>query len=214
MPIIKVVAKRFLRSLIYRFPPVMIWPHRLYVWLDVLAITSDIAGEVLEVGCYLGGTAAISVKMLDAIGSDRSYTVIDTFNGFNEGQFHADVRLGASQKLAREFSSNSPSLTRWVLDRHGGKRVKIVQGDVTKIPDDQIPAQISACLLDVDLAEPIYEGLKRLYPRLVAGGIIAVDDCDADEGGYKARIGYDRFMSENGLTPEYKYGMGLIMKAR
>jgi len=209
---LKLIAKRVLRPLIYRFPPVMIWPHRLYIWLDVLSRTKNVSGDVLEVGCYLGGTAAVSVRMLDAIGSDRPYTVIDTFSGFNEGQFKNEVRLGANQRLANEFSSNSPELTRWVLDRHGGKRVKIVQGDIVKITDDQIPMRISACLLDVDLEEPIYEGLKRLYPRLVTGGIIAVDDCDNHEGGYKAKIGYERFMAENGFTPEYKYGMGLVAK--
>jgi O-methyltransferase len=171
----KLLAKRILRPLIYRFPPVMIPPHRLYVWLDVLSRTKNISGDVVEVGCYLGGTAAVSVRMLDAIGSDRPYTVIDTFSGFDEGQFRNEVRLGVNPLLASEFSSNSRKLARWVLDRHGGKRVKIVQGDVAKIADDEIPARVSACLLDVDLEEPTYRGLKRLYPRVVAGGIIAVD---------------------------------------
>jgi O-methyltransferase len=207
---LKLAAKRVLRPLLYRFPPVMISPHRLYVWLDVLSRTKNVSGDVLEVGCYLGGTAAVSVRMLDAIGSDRSYTVIDTFSGFDEGQFRNEVRLGANPLLASEFSSNSPELARWVLDRHGGKRVKIVQGDVTRITDDQIPTRISACLLDVDLEEPTYKGLTRLYPRLVAGGIIAVDDCD--NFSCKAKMGYERFMAENGFQSEFKYGMGLIAK--
>lgn len=147
----------------------MIRPDRLYIWLDVLSATEGIPGEVLEVGCYLGGTAAVSVQMLDAIGSQRPYTVIDTFSGFDDSQFQTEVRHGASKKLAREFSSNSPALTRWVLDRHGGKRVRIVHGDITKISDDRIPCRVSACLLDVDLAEPIYGGLCRLYPQLARG---------------------------------------------
>lgn len=209
--IMKLIGKRLLRPLIYRFPPVMIWPSRLYVWFDVLVNTKRLAGEIVEVGCYLGGTAAVSMRMLDHIGSTRVYTVIDTFDGFDAAQFDNEVALGAHKSLAGEFSSNSPSLTRWVLDKHGGKNVKIVVGDITTVSDDKLPARISACLLDVDLADPIYKGLNRLYPRLVPGGVIAVDDCELGTG-YKAVIGYEQFMKEQGLEPEYQFGMGLVRK--
>jgi len=207
---LRLLTKRVLRPLVYRFPPVMIPPHSLYVWLDVLARTKNVSGDVLEIGCYLGGTAAVSVRMLDAIRSDRSYTVIDTFSGFDEGQFKNEVRFGVNPLLAGEFSSNSPELARWVLDRHGGKRVKMVQGDVSRITDDQIPTRISACLLDVDLEDPTYEGLKRVYPRLAAGGIIAVEICE--NFSFKAKVGYERFMAENGFPSEFNYGMGIIAK--
>jgi hypothetical protein len=58
--------------------------------------------------------------------------------------------------VRNEFSANSPSLTRWVLDKHGGKDVVIHQGDIVSLPDSELPNKISACLLDVDLTDPIY----------------------------------------------------------
>jgi hypothetical protein len=182
--------------------------------MDVLSKTKDLRGDVLEIGCYLGGTAALSVKMLDAIGIQKDYTVIDTFEGFEKAQFAYELTLGAKRSLINEFSSNSPSLTRWVLNRHGAERVKIIQGNISKLPESQLPESVSACLLDVDLAAPIYDGLKKIYPRLVVGGIIAVDDCENVEGGYKAKLGYERFIAEMGMEPEFKYGMGLVTKTR
>jgi len=42
------------------------------------------------------------------------------------------------------------------MDKHGGKDVKMIQGDIAKLADNQLPAKISACLLDVDLVDAIY----------------------------------------------------------
>ena len=44
-------GKRVLKSLIYRFPPIMIAPERLYLWMDTLIQTQRVPGDVLEIGC-------------------------------------------------------------------------------------------------------------------------------------------------------------------
>jgi hypothetical protein len=67
--------------------------------------------------------------------------------------------------------------------------------------------------LDIDLAEPIYNSLKRIYGKLVPGGIVIVDDCDNDTL-YKARLGYDRFIEETGLKSEIRFGKGIVSKSR
>jgi hypothetical protein len=190
---------------------VIIKAERLYLWMDTMLKTKNVDGDVLEVGCYLGGTAALSRHFLDGIGSTKTYMVVDTFEGFVPDQWAQDEAAGTSADLARHFSSNSVELTRWVLNRHGASEVKISPGDITKMPDESLPSHLSACLLDVDLSEPSYAGLKRLYPRLESGGIILVDDCD-QETEYKARVGYERFMSEHRLSTEYRYGMGIVRK--
>jgi O-methyltransferase len=66
-------------------------------------------------------------------------------------------------------------------------------------------------LLDVDLSEPTYEGLKRLYACLAPGGIICIDDCPRDYD-WKARIGYRQFVAEAGLPEIYRHGMGVVVK--
>jgi hypothetical protein len=54
--------------------------------------------------------------------------------------------------------------------------------------------------------------LQRFWPRMVAGGAaIYVDDCPADYD-WKARIGYEKFCGEAGLTPRYEYGLGVLYK--
>jgi O-methyltransferase len=208
----KYLLKSLLKPLIYRFPPIMLAPERLMLWQQTLIETADVEGDIVEVGCYLGGTAAVAAKMMRNLGSEKQYRVYDTFSGFISEQWIADSDKGIFSDTRDDFSSNSPELTRWVLDKHGGKDVSIHQGDIATLPESDLPTKISACLLDVDLTEPVYLGLGRLYPRLQTGGTILVDDCN--EGGwYKARIGYERYMGELGMTPTYRYGMGILRRA-
>jgi hypothetical protein len=58
---------------------------------------------------------------------------------------------------------------------HGAEDVKLIQADISKIDKARFPTSISACLLDVDLAVPIYDGLTLIWPRLETGGVIVVE---------------------------------------
>jgi O-methyltransferase len=209
---LKTKAKLHLAPLLYKFPPVFLTPAGQYLWFDAFAAVAKLDGAIVEIGCYLGPTAAISSKFLSEIGSKNQYYVIDTFGGFVEEQFDSKAKYGGGASLLRHhFTANTPDLARWVMDKHGGKNVKIIQGDITKLQDNMIPDRIAACLIDIDLADPIYESLHRIYPRMIEGGRIIVDDCD-DETLYKARIGYDRFVEEKGLKRNIRFGKGLIVK--
>lgn len=126
------------------------------------------------------------------------YRVYDTFSGFTKAQWGTHTTQDVFSDARDDFSSNSPALTRRVLDRYGGKNVSIIEVISGRF-QRAIPL-ISACLLDVDLTEPIDVGLTRLYPRLQEQGKILVDDCN-DGGRYKAKIGYERFRNELGKPP-------------
>jgi hypothetical protein len=206
--------KTFLAPLLYRHYPIRLQPERLYFWLDSLKSTQQLSGVVVEVGVANGGTAAFARNFLRRTGSMREYLCIDTFDGFVRDQFEEDVKLGNSWKNFHAFSANSMSLVRQVLNRHGATDVKLLKSDISKMQPDQLPAKISACLLDVDLAVPIYDGLKLIWPLLEDGGIIVVDDCDEDnQNEWQALNGYVRFCEENNLDQNFFFGVGYIRKS-
>jgi O-methyltransferase len=207
----KYLIKNLMKPLIYRFPPVMLQPQRIYLWLRTLIETSEVDGEVIEVGCYLGGTSAVAAKMMENVKIQKRYRVYDTFSGFAPAQWKNDNMKGEASTLKDHFSANSAKLTRWVLDKHGGKNVLIHRGDIVDLPDAELPEKISACLLDVDLSDPVYLGLKRIYPRLQKGGVVLVDDCE-QETAYRARLGYEKFMHEIAQPKNYVFGMGVVKK--
>jgi predicted O-methyltransferase YrrM len=209
---LKRMTRTALVPLLYRYPPFVLAPERLYLFMHYLIATKDVPGAVVEIGCNLGGTAVIAKRMLDRLNANKPYICIDTFDGFVSEQFEADAALGTPSKDQNLFSGNSKELVSKIMQRHGCGDVKLIQGDVTKVPDAELPEQCSGVLLDVDLTEPTYIALQRFCPRLAPGGFILVDDCQ-DGGSWKARIGYSAFCRENGLEEQYMYGMGILLRA-
>jgi O-methyltransferase len=208
----KRAAKAFLRPVLFRYPPIGLQPERLQLWLRTVIETAPVEGAVVEVGCSVGGTAAFTWKMLGNLNVKKRYLCVDTFGGFVEDQFRHDITLGNTASNRHIFSANSLKLTRNILNQHGAQEVELMQGDIVTLPESQLPEAISAVLLDVDLALPIYEGLRKFYQRLAPGGRILVDDCPPG-ADWQARQGYERFCLEMGLTPHYEFNMGVMSRA-
>ncbi len=88
--------------------------------------------------------------------------------------------------------------------------MELVQGDIATVADDRLPDRVSVCLVDVDLEIPVYEALRRLYPRLVPGGAILVDDCPEGTEWAGSRVAYARFAAERALPELYFMDMGVV----
>jgi hypothetical protein len=205
-------ARRGIRALRTRLvqPSPVLQPERLYLYLDALWRTRHLDGAVVEVGCYRGGTTLTAQRFLERIGSPRSYYAIDTFSGFDPEQFRVDAQHGTAASLRAAFSDNSIEHVRSSLDRYGGQNVKLLRGDIASMSELSLPASISVALIDVDLDLPVFEGLRRLFPRLQRGGVMLVDDCPEETAWAGARIGYRRFVEAQGLAQRYVFGMGVV----
>jgi predicted O-methyltransferase YrrM len=165
---------------------------------------------VVEVGCYRGGTTLAAQRFLTRTGDRRPYIAIDTFAGFDAEQFRVDAGHGTPVSLGGAFSDNSLASVRRSLDRYGAHDVKLLQGDIATLSEASLPASISVALIDVDLDVPVFEGLRRLFPRVQRGGVLLVDDCPEETTWAGARIGYRRFVQTQGLPERYIFGMGVV----
>ena len=202
--------KRRLWPRLFRTPMSSLQPERLYAYLDALYQRRNLDGAVLEVGLWLGGTAAIASRFLANVGSPKRYVGIDTFAGFVPEQFDEDLSHGTAESHRGEFAATSPDLVRDLLDSWDAKGVELLQGDIATLPDAELPDRIAVCLIDVDLAVPVYEGLRRIVPRLLPGGLVLVDDCPPEYAWAGARAGYERYMREAGAEPLYRMHMGVV----
>jgi O-methyltransferase len=210
MPLIT-TAKRTARSLlatrIYPRPVSELHPGGLYAYFDALWQRRELEGTVVEVGCWLGGTAALARRMMREADMGNPYVCIDTFGGFVPSQLAAEP--SGSTGTTSSFASNSPEIVGRLLRHWGAGDVTLVPGDIATLPETALPLKVAVALIDVDLKVPVYEGLRRLYPRLVEGGIALVDDC-ADPEWPGAREGYEQFVAEAGLESEIFLGMGVV----
>jgi O-methyltransferase len=212
-----------LRRFLWDYGPKSIWlrlsppvqnlnPERYAIFLRALAQRRETPGAIVEVGCFRGKTAVDAYRSLRDWGAERRYLCIDTFSGFVDEQFDQDRELGTNPSFDGQFSFNSRSSVERMFKRLGYDQIEVVEGDIVEMPDSSLPEQISVCLMDVDLAVPIHEGLKKLHPRMAPGGIILVDDCE-EEGETDwagARVGYRRFVEKAGLPERYDGGFGIV----
>ena len=199
-------------SLVLPRPMSELRPSHLYTYLDALWRTRALPGAVVEIGCFQGATAAVAKQMLRESEIDREYVCVDTFGGFVDSQFTKDADTGTASSLRHGFTFNSQGLVRHLLKRWGAPEIKLIEADVVTLDASRLPDRIAVALIDVDLEEPIYAALEKVFPRLVAGGAIVVDDCGIDEANpYRgARVGYRRFVERHGLPERYQFGMGVI----
>jgi O-methyltransferase len=204
----KQLLKRAFPTVFFRHPRTTLEPERLYAFLDAIWTQRDVEGSVVEVGCYLGGTAALGSRMMENLGISKRYVVIDTFTGFVPDQFERDVARGVSERRRDDFRADEQTVRR-LLRFWGAPDVEVVKADVATLDENDLPDTISLALVDVDLEVPTYEGLRRVMSRLSPSGLVLVDDCNERSEWTGAKRGYQRFVHDHGLPEEYHFGMGV-----
>lgn len=128
-------------------------------------------GFVAEAGVYRGDFA----KYINELFPDRKLYLFDTFEGF--------VKEDAEIDRINNFSTGSQDWSETNIELVLSKMIHRDRCVVRKgfFPDtaSDIDTKQKFCFvsLDMDLYQPIYEGLKFFYPRLSSGGFIFVHDC-------------------------------------
>ncbi|EPZ6340055.1 TylF/MycF/NovP-related O-methyltransferase [Campylobacter jejuni] len=130
----------------------------------------DIKGAVAEFGVWRGETA----RYINEYFKDDIFYLLDTFEGFNEKDIKKETGL-AKQANTNDFSDTSlefvknlmPYLTqcRFIKGYFPESAIQISKDEKFKLVN-----------IDVDLYQPILEGLKYFYPKLVKNGVILVHD--------------------------------------
>jgi O-methyltransferase len=211
-PVVTIARRVVPMSVYLRRRPLVpqLQPERLQLYLDVLSERSDVDGAILEVGCFRGATTVLACQHLRRRGRPHPYTVVDTFTGFVDEQFDEDVLIGTPASFRAGFAENPKLLVERTMRHIGLDEVRVVQADICELHPDELPARISVCLMDVDLAVPIHAGLDKVLPRMLPGGVVLVDDCEDDTGWRGARVGYRRFCRAHGISERYQAGFGLV----
>ncbi len=160
---------------------------------ELYKMVLDLPGHVVECGVFKGASLSRFAIFRSLLGNLYSKKIIafDVFGKFPETQFQGDVK--AREKFVREAGEQSISVEqmREVLDRRGiGQSVELVPGDITlTVPEyvkDKPELKISLLNLDTDIYEPAVTILDHLFPRIVRGGILILDDYGTFPGETKA----------------------------
>lgn len=123
--------------------------------------------SVAEAGVYRGEFS----KEINRVFSEKKIYLFDTFEGFDERDFAYEEQ--ESFVKAGHFSNTNVEL---VLSKLPHSENAIVRKGYFPETAVGVDDEFGFVSLDMDLYQPILEGLKFFYPRLIEGGVILVDD--------------------------------------
>ncbi len=133
-----------------------------------------IAGDVVELGCYEGGSAVFIQSLLEQQQSEKSLWLYDSFEGLPEKTAEDETRLGA------EFRAGELKASKARLERHFHKAglhlPEIKKAWFYELDTSDLPEQICFAFLDGDYYESILDSFKLVWPKLPKGAVVLVDD--------------------------------------
>jgi hypothetical protein len=160
-------------------------PERLQNNIDMMERmnTLGVAGDVVEIGVYKGGSMLAFLKAHEHRGSPggRAFHLYDTFSGMTPPTA-ADVDLnGYTASALMEQNADVKCIS--TLDEvqaniskniSGGNPIEYHVGDI--LQNSGYPEKIAILRLDTDWYESTAFELANFYDRVVPGGAVIIDD--------------------------------------
>lgn len=156
---------------------------KLLAHYELLRSVAGLPGAIVECGVFKGASLARFAMFRDLFGNAYAKQIIgfDAFGAFPETAFEADIEHREKFVEMAGDSGVSVAQLEEVL-RHKGLQdnIELIAGDI----NETVPAyaarnpelRISLLNLDTDIYEPAVTVLEHLYPRIVRGGVLILDD--------------------------------------
>lgn len=144
----------------------------------------DLPGDIVEGGVFKGAGVLYWARLLQVFNplSARRVVGFDTFGGYPDSTSRDhDKRAGEHFLTDSNYTGGSPDeILRQASALGLSCRVQLVQGDSTKTIPEYVRTnpgfRIAILNLDFDIFEPTAVALEELYPLVVPGGIIILDE--------------------------------------
>ena len=163
------------------------------VRMAAYAVNALPEGDLVEAGVYRGGTTVLMARVLRNLSSSRRLWACDSFQGLPPAQAE-DWRRGGCGNLtvprrrscgvgnAGQYRSPRAMVERALHSERLMQHVHIVPGWFHKSLPPRGLRSIAMLRLDGDTFNGTYEALRRLYPLVIPGGVVYVDDAGAYRG--------------------------------
>jgi hypothetical protein len=169
-------------------------------------ITTDVPGDLIELGVWRGGATIFMRALLKAYNvTGRSVWVADSFEGLprpDAERFPLEARTQQGPVMQKAYKNLAVGLEEVQRNFRAYEQlddqVRFLKGWFKDtLPSAPIRA-LAILRLDGDFYESIRDGLDNLYDRLSVGGYVIVDDYGEDSWTY-CRKAVDDFRGERGI---------------
>lgn len=216
----KLAEKRSFTEVMFAFPGYInrYTLTRMLAYYELFKMVQHKPGWIVECGVYRGFTLFALAKFMEIFCmGDKSRKVVgfDNFAGFTElspEDSNKDEKVrktgGISPSEYREDVTELLEICNQDAFAPWAKRVELVEGDVKdtipKYVSDYPGLRISMLHLDIDLYNPTKIALEHLYPRVVSGGLVVLDEYAHIDWGGESKALEDYFASLGESIPELK----------
>jgi O-methyltransferase len=158
-------------------------------------------GAYVECGVWRGGSSMLAaLAFAEAENTQRPFYLYDTFQGMSEPtdddgaearrEWARHQRVEHNEWCYSPFEEVEANMLSTGLDR---SRLHLVKGKVEDTIPATAPDEIALLRLDTDWYESTRHEMQHLFPRLISGGVLIVDDYGHWEGARKA---VDEYLAE------------------
>jgi O-methyltransferase len=188
-------------------PYTMTTPPRVYALMRSVeyVVARDLSGAFVECGVWRGGSMMAAALTLLRLGkTDRDLYLFDTFAGMTaptaedvkySGESAADLLAGASRASDLWAVASLEDVREAVLGvGYPEERIHFIEGPVEETLPANAPDEIALLRLDTDWYESTKHELVHLYPRLVTGGVLILDDYGYWQG---TKLATDEYVAEH-----------------
>jgi len=192
-------------------PYTMTTPERIGSLVNAVnyLVKNNIEGDIVECGVWRGGSTMAAIDtLINAKDTSREIYLYDTFEGMSEPTEADKVFTGTTADELMNTTEREDPTSVWCYSaleevqqnvgtlKYPASKVHYVKGKVEDSIPGTMPGKIALLRLDTDWYESTAHELKYLYPLLVPGGVIIIDDYGHWEGARKA---VDEYIEEQKL---------------
>lgn len=175
------------------------------VRMALFSLTTFPFADIVETGVFHGGTTVLMARVLRNVSSERSLWACDSFQGLPRAQREdkggncstlstlgnsAVPRRSCGRGRVGMFYSPRTTVEAALRNENLTHHVRIVPGWFHESLPPAGLKHIGFLRLDGDTFNGTYEALRRLYPLVVIGGIVYLDDAGAFKGAAMALRAY------------------------
>lgn len=177
---------------------------------ELFKMVNNLPGAIVECGVFKGISLVRFAMFRDLFGNEFSKKIIgfDTYDEFPETKFKDDVPI--REKFIKNAGNQSISRKQLekILKHKNLSNISLVPGDICQTVPEFVKRnpqlKISMLNLDTDIYEPAVTILKYLFPLIVKGGILVLDDYGVFPGETKA---VDEYFNNNVEIKKFNFCM-------
>ena len=153
---------------------------------------AKVPGDIAECGVWRGGSSMICALTLKKDGdTSRRIHMFDTYEGMPDST-EKDVFLDGKSTIPKGALCAGLDIVQENMGRTGYPQDKVVfiKGMVEDTLPKAAPEKLALLRLDTDFHDSTYHAMVHLYPRLVPGGVLVLDDFGSMQGARDAVLNY------------------------